>query len=420
MSLPPPFRCTHVVELRREGSLATSRDEFADWCREFGQTEPADGARHHAVEIGSSLVKWEGHTEAVSHTIFVPGSGHPPFGESAIDFVSETKRDALMDGMFVGLQVEVLETEDDSDPYGYELSKSLLGSEVIYGGWMSARTAAVWSSFELDARGFLRLVIVDLERNEERLCRLLQRLLDIETYRMLAMLALPVAREVMGALGQLEPELDEVMRGLAERREGFSHEEALQRIAVLAARVEHIASSHAYRFAAARAYAGIVEKRCGEVDDEVLGDHQRYTNFLLRSLIPAMRTCDAAERRVQELALRVSRAASMLDTMVDLVNKEQNQEILESMAQSARHQLKLQQAVEGFSIVAISYYGVGLLAYGLKTLKAAGWHVDPDLLSGAVAPLVLAAVWFTIHRVRRSIDLGSGRPGDDRPRPTEP
>ncbi len=407
ISLAPPFRCTHIVELRSEGSLAKSREEFAELCREFGQTEPAVGARHHDAEIGSCLVKWEGHTEAACHTVLVPGTGHPPFSESAIDFLSASRRGALIDGMFFGVQVEVVATPGGEDPYGYALAKSLLGADVVYGGWMSARTAAVWSSFKLDARGFLRLVVVDLERNEERISRLLQRLLDVETYRMLAMLALPVAREVMTSLGQLEPELDEVMRGLAEGREGVDHEAALHRIAVLAARVEHIASSHAYRFAAARAYAGIVERRCGEMDDEVLGDHQRYTNFLLRSLLPAMRTCDAAERRVQDLALRVSRAAGMLDTMVDLVKKEQNQEILESTARSARLQVKLQQAVEGFSIVAISYYGVGLLAYGLKTLKAAGWPVDPDLLAGAAAPLVLAGVWLTVRQVRRRLDLAA-------------
>lgn len=416
ISLAPPFRCTHVVQLRREGSLAKSRREFAAFCSEFGQTGPADGARHHAAEIGSCLVKWEGHTEAVSHTIFVPGNGKPFFSESAIDFLPESQRSELVDRMFFGVQIEVIQPEDEQDPFGYELSKSLLGSNVIYGGWMSARTAAVWSSFKLDARGFIRLVIVDLERNEERLSRLLQRLLDLETYRMLAMLALPVAREVMATLGSLEPELDGVMRSLADERVEADHEQSLGRISSVAARVEHIASANAYRFAAARAYSSIVERRASEVDDEVLGDHQRYTNFLLRSFQPAMRTCDAAERRLQDLAQRVSRAAGMLDTMVDLVKKRQNQEILESMAQSSRLQVKLQQAVEGFSIVAISYYGVGLLAYGLKTAKAAGWSVDPDLLAGAAAPVVLAAVWLTIRRVRRGLEGGSsshGRgPGD--------
>ncbi len=408
LSLPPPFRCTHVVELRREGSYERSREEFGDFCSEFGQTRPAVDARTHSVVVGSALIKWESHTEAVGHTVFVPGNSQPFFAESAIDFVSEAKRAELLDRMFLGVQVEVIRPPGEDDPYGYELARSLLGSHNIYGGWMSARTAAVWSAFQLDARGFVRLVVVALEDNEERVARLVQRLLEIETYRLLAMLALPKAREVMTALGALEPELDEVMRELAEEREEVSLEASLQRITSVAAKVEHIATANAYRFAAARAYAGIVDRRCGEVDDEVLGDHQRYTNFLQRSLTPAMRTCDAAERRSQDLALRVGRAANILDTMVDVVKKQQNQEILESMARSSVLQVKLQQAVEGFSIVAISYYGLGLLSYGLKSAKALGLAVNPDLLTGLAAPLALAAVWLTVRSVKRRLHARSG------------
>ncbi|MDJ0848582.1 MAG: DUF3422 domain-containing protein [Myxococcota bacterium] len=411
LQLPPPFRCSHLVELRSEASVEHSRDEFGDFCAEFGQSRPASDARFHSVRIGTSMIKWESHTEAVCHTVFVPGNGQPPFSESALDFVSEKKRRKLVDRMFLGVQIEVVRPPGDHDPYGYELAGSLLGSSDVYGGFMSARTAAVWSAFQLDARGFVRLVIVGLEDNEERLSRLLQRLLDLETYRMLAMLALPRARTVMAGLSALDPELDEVMRELAQEGGAIPLEQLLHRITSVAAKVEHIASSHAYRFAAARAYAGIVERRCSEVDEEVLGDHQRYTNFLLRSLIPAMRTCDAADRRTQDVAERAGRAARILDTMVDVIRKQQNQEILESMAQSSQTQVKLQQAVEGFSIVAISYYGLGLLSYGLKSAKVAGLPVHPDLFAGIAAPVVVAAVWLTVRSVRRRLTRRGGGEG---------
>jgi uncharacterized membrane-anchored protein len=122
-----------------------------------------------------------------------------------------------------------------------------------------------------------------------------------------------------------------------------------------------------------------------------------------------MRTCDAAERRVRDLAERVARAANLLDTMVDVAQQRQNQAILASLAKNARVQLELQQAVEGFSIVAISYYGVGLLAYALKAAKAAGLPVEPELLTGLAAPAVLAAVWLTVAQVRRRLRRRGGR-----------
>lgn len=403
LRMPAPFRCSHVVELRREKSLEASRAELASLCAEFGKAGPAEDARHHRVEIGSCRLKWELHTEATSHTIFVPGNGQPPFSETAIDFLSDGRRESLIESMFIGVQVEVLEPPGPDDPHGSLLARSLLGADTVYGGRMSAGTCAVWSAFELDARGFQRIVVFTLEKNEERVCRLVQRLLDLETYRMLAMLALPTAREVMAMLGRLEPELDEVMSGLARERDERLQEESLERITGLAARAEHIVAAHAYRFAAARAYAGIVERRCAEVDEAVLEDQQRYTNFLSRSLTPAMRTCDAAEHRTEDFARRVSRAARLLDTMVDMVQKKQNQVMLESLTQRARLQLQLQQAVEGFSIFAISYYAIGLLAYGLKAGEAAGLAVDPDLVAGLAAPLVLAGVWWTVRIVRRRL-----------------
>ncbi len=400
---PAPMRCSHVVSLRAETTVEESREEFAAFCGKHAVSPPADGSRQHSVTIGSCQVKWEGHTEAVSHTVMVPGNGQPPFSETALDFLDREKRDALLDSMFIGVSIEVLQPQSQEDSHGHALAKSLLGADNLYGGLMSAQHAAVWSSFRLDADGFQRLVVVDLGIPEGRLSRLLQRLLEIETYRLLAIMALPRAREAMSALGSLEPELNAVMVGLEKDRSEEAQEEALRKITGIAASVEQIATTHAYRFAAARAYSSIVERRAADVEEDKLDGHLRYTNFLLRSLQPAMRTCDATERRANELAERVARAANLLNTMVDMVQKKQNQELLHSMAERARLQLRLQQAVEGFSIFAISYYAVGLLGYGLKALKVSGVPVDPTLATGIAAPIVFATVWILVRSVRRKL-----------------
>lgn len=403
LSLPAPFRCTHVVALRSETTIEESREAFGVFCTEHGQGQPAAGSRHHSVQIGSCLIKWEGHTEANSHTLLVPGNGQSPFAESAIDFLDDGKRSELLEEMFIGVKIEVIGTGVGAGHDNLALVQSLLGAQVIYGGAMSENCAEVWSAFRLDAEGFVRLVVIDRGISEERLARLMQRLLEMETYRMLAMMALPRAREVMATLGELEPQLDEVMRQLASSAGDVAQEQLLRRITAISARAEHVAAANAYRFAAARAYYGIVDRRIKETSEKKLGSHQRYSNFLLRSLQPAMRTCDAAERRTHELAERVARAANLLGSMVDMVQKKQNQDLLETMTDRATLQLRLQQAVEGFSIFAISYYAVGLLSYGLKSAKAIGVGIDPDLATGIAAPLVFAVVWLTIRTVRRRL-----------------
>lgn len=403
LALSPPMRCSHVVSLRSETTLDESRENFAAFCRRHNQSLPAEKSRQHFVDIGTCQVKWEGHTEATSHTILVKGNGQPPFSETALDFLDQDKRDALAAALFVGVHVEVLRAEEAGELQGLSLAQSLLGSKAVYGGLMAAGNAAVWSAFRPDAEGFVRIVIADLGLTVDALSRLLQRLLEMETYRMLAMMALPRAREAMVTLGTLEPQLLAVMSELEHDKSEEYLEQALREITGIAAKVEQTATSHAYRFAAARAYATIVERRASEVDEEKVGSNLRYTSFLLRSLQPAMRTCDATELRSSELALRVGRATNLLNTMVDMVQKKQSQALLHSMSERAQLQLRLQQAVEGFSIFAISYYAIGLLNFLLKALESAGLALDATLLSGLSAPLVFAAVWYTVRSVRRRL-----------------
>ena len=403
ISLPHPLRCSHVVGLRQEQSEADAWNDINRFCQQQDQSGPAPGSRYHVVEIGSCLLKWESHTEATSHTLLVQGNATPPFSETALDFLDQAKRAELLEGMFVGVHIEVLPSPGPEDPAGYKLARSLLGSRNLFGGVMSDNTANVWSSFRLDAAGFVRLVIIDRGISERRLARLLQRLLDMEMYRILAMKALPSARAVMSTLDALEPQLQAVMTELASSSDLGSREHALARITDLAAQVEQTASANSSLFASARAYSSIVERRAEEVREEIVSGNQRYTNFLMRALAPAMRTCDAAERRLGKLAERVARSANLLSTMVDIEQSRQNQRVMSSMADNAKRQLRLQQAVEGFSIFAISYYAVGLIKYSLDAAASAGMPVDSKLLTGLAAPAVFALVFLSIRFVRRRL-----------------
>lgn len=397
--LPAPLRCSHLLCLRDGGSVGESRAAFAEFCRAESQAEPAIDSRHHSIRSGACMIKWEGHTEVDSYTILVAGNGEPPFSASALGFLDAAQAEALTARLLVGVHVEVLAYDEVTQDDELMRVRSLLGTDEVYGGLIAGGSASLWSSFRLDADGFQRVVIGDRGQGQARLSRNLQRVLETESYRVLAMLALPEARDVMVKLSALEPELDAAMQKLAHGDTEDIHEEQLGALTRIAARVERIVDKHTYRFAASRAYAGIVERRIGELDETSFGGAPRYGSFLLKSLLPAMRTCDAAENRTKDLAQRVSRATQLLDSMVDMVQKKQNQAILESMAKRANLQLRLQQSVEGFSIMAISYYAVGLLGYLLKSGKSLGLGVNPDLLTGIAAPAILALVWLSIRRV---------------------
>ena len=73
------------------------------------------------------------------------------------------------------------------------------------------------------------------------------------------------------------------------------------------------------------------------------------------------------------LSLRATRAADLLRTRVDVALQAQNQSLLESMDSRSALQLRLQQTVEGLSVVAISYYAVGLSQlFGETTRRSHG------------------------------------------------
>ena len=67
----------------------------------------------------------------------------------------------------------------------------------------------------------------------------------------------------------------------------------------------------------------------------------------------------------------------------------------------AAQQLRLQQAVEGLSVVAISYYLAGLVGYAGKALKASGVPIDTDLVTGISIPILALVVWIGLNRLRK-------------------
>ena len=400
-NLATPFRCTHQV-IKRCGSAAESRRQFAELCKQHDQSAPSDESRHHVVQMGSALIKWEGHTEADSITHLIPGNGAPLFSEAAKQFSPTELEKCFGDDVICGVHIEVL--KQAVDVMDMEAIRAALGSNEIYGGPIADGNAALWSSFRLDADGYARIVMIDHSLPPAAAGRYLQRVVETESYRLQAMSALPLARKTMGELSQLEEELKPLMDQLTLTESDTDHEILLTNLSLMAARIEHLAAASSYRFAAARAYSRIVEQRLNELREERVITQPRYSLFLLRTLEPAMRTCEAAERRIEELAERVSRALTLLNSMVDMLQTRQTNAMMQAMSKNAEIQVRLQQAVEGFSTFVISYYALGILDYVLEGLHSGGYlPVAPKLILAVAAPLMLAGVWYLSRRVRKRL-----------------
>lgn len=89
----------------------------------------------------------------------------------------------------------------------------------------------------------------------------------------------------------------------------------------------------------------------------------------------------------------------MMRTRVELAIQSQNQQLLSSMDRRSRIQLMMQHTVEGFSVVAISYYLIGLLKLGLDALKGSGMTINEPLMTGLAIPIVMVVVFLSIRAI---------------------
>ena len=172
----------------------------------------------------------------------------------------------------------------------------------------------------------------------------MQRLLEIETYRMMALVALPLVREHGPQISLIEEETAKIARSLS-KIAGLDDTRAplLTRLSRLSADVEGITARLSYRFDATRAYFALVRRRVERLREERLERLQTIEEFMERRLAPAMQTCETAARRLESFCVTcLARASDLLRTQVDVALQEQNRDLLLSMDRRARLQSRLQ------------------------------------------------------------------------------
>lgn len=395
MAIAAPARISHLAIHCEDGQERYAR-LLESFCARFGVAGPKRGAQHYVHDFGHFRLKWECHTEFATFTFVESVRGAGDFAQTAMRHVPAEWLESLGASVIVASHIHAEQGRplDIADERLHALfpSPPLVGSRVLSGG-------ELWTDFQVGPDGFSRYLIRDTGLREAQMGRLVQRICEIETYLMMALLALPIAREGIVRLDRIEADLS----GLGERMCALEidgdAEALLHEISRLDARTRAMANGSGYRFSAAQAYYRIVQARIGELREQRIEGVPTIGEFMERRLAPAMDTCSHVAARQEAIANKVSRANDMLRTRVNLAQERQNQSVLESLSRSARLQLKLQAAVEGLSVVAISYYGIGLAAYALKALKGWGVDVAVDQAIGVALPLVLGATWYGLRRM---------------------
>lgn len=399
-----PEEVRYFALLADAGTRTDEAIRLAELCARFGVAPPADGVNHFRVDLGTFRLKWERHSEFSGYSFFFPATGgepaEPPFARDPIERLPADWLSALPGRLIVSTHAVVTPGPASSgDP---EALARLFAGNLIIGGRIAGGLADAYTDFRLHGSGAGRLLVVNREMRPRQTGRMVQRLIEIEVYRMMALLAFPLARSAGQRASAAESELARLTQAMA----GSRHENEpalLDELTRLAAEVEKSVAETSFRFSASRAYYGLVRQRIAELREERIPGVQTITEFMDRRLSPAMNTCESTAGRQEALSRRVARASDLLRTRVDIAREQQNLHLLASLDRRQRLQLRLQETVEGLSIAAITYYLVGLVAYAGKALKAAGLGVDPDLAAGLSIPVVAVMVAYGVRRIRRTL-----------------
>jgi uncharacterized membrane-anchored protein len=391
-----PARVTHLAFTIKEGDGDPS-SHVKLLCDALGVKPPPEGAPHHSAEIAGGQIKYERHGEF--YRVSVVAEGGPEKGE-ALSILPVGWVDGLPGARLVAIHSRIMAPGEHS-PTTEDLV-AMFGHEDLAGSRTSSGKATVWTDFRIGPDGYTRMLVHDHGLSPLRLGRVVRRIHEIETYRMMALLALPLARKVQAELAGLERAVSKVTADMLSARESHEDEELLAELSRIARDVEEVSSRTSYRFAASRAYAALVDKRIAELGEEKVMSFQRLGVFLDRRFSPAMATCQAVADRIKSLAERSERASNLLRTRVDIALEAQNQKLLKSMEKRGHQQLRLQQTVEGLSVVAISYYLIGILS---KLIEGLGDYArtDTKLVSLLIIPFVVLIVWYGVRRLRKHI-----------------
>jgi uncharacterized membrane-anchored protein len=396
--LTAPVRASHLAVLHDGLAVAVEHAFLAELLSVHGAEPPGDGATHLTRDLGALRLRWERHGEFSSYTFLRFDAFDHPFETTALDLVPRDWLERLPGSAVTAVHFACDATPRDADAVAAVFEgNALIASKVV------GTAGEAWTDFRLHADGFGRLLLCDHGLTRGQTGRLMQRLLEIETYRMMALLAFPAARRANGEVARMDRALADIVIELADPAVAQNDRELLERLTALAAEAERLDADTSFRLAAARAYYAIVGQRIAELREERIPGFQTIEEFMDRRLSPAMNTCRSVAERQELLARRTARAGDLLRTRVDIALEEKNRDLLHSMNRRAQVQLRLQETVEGLSVVAISYYLLGLTTYAIKGLKGVGVPLDPDIAALIAIPVIVGAVILGVKRLRRAL-----------------
>ena len=403
--LEAPALISFIAYTRDDHDLDAERSHLAQLYERLGlPIEPSAEATHLIIDCGRFKLKWEMHGEFSTYTFFAAPLQAPRSGETALGAAPADWVQAIPGQVIAAAHIEFL---TNTSPTPTEMVWQLSGrgdTQII--SQIAGEAAWLFTDLRLHD-GFSLFTVIDESLGRQRGGRTIQRLVEIETYRLMALLAFPVAKAVGKLLNRAEAELAELIDRMVSAATPLDERTVLADLTRLAAEVEHSLANTNFRFGAAAAYYRLVQQRIADLKESRVSGYPTIKGFMERRLAPALNTCAAVAARQEDLSARIARTSQLLRTRVDMELERQNQELLSQMNRRARLQLRLQETVEGLSVVVLTYYGSQLVQYLAKGSKELH-HLNTDVITALSIPLIAGLLAWGTHRMRRKLAAEEG------------
>jgi uncharacterized membrane-anchored protein len=240
--LQAPERISHLALLSGEGAAPRERDHVTELCESRGVAGPPGSTNYFMADLGSFRLKWERHTEFSTYTFFLKGPfSNGPFAGRALDPVPRDWVAGLPGDLLVAVHLDLL-AADSPEPDLAALHE-LFGHDSINGSLVSGGAAAVWMDFRVQDDGFARILLRDISLKPRQAGRLVQRLLEIETYRITSLLAFPAAKRHSAGLAVIGDRLTGITGRLTEIEGMGAERRLLDEMMMLSSEIEDVAAA---------------------------------------------------------------------------------------------------------------------------------------------------------------------------------
>jgi uncharacterized membrane-anchored protein len=162
-------------------------------------SQPNDETDCYYQNLGELDVRWEYHTEFSTYTFIRSNNNEYPFQCSAWSILPSGWCTSIPGLLIAATHIDI-QSALPSDPK----LQQIFAGHAMAASLITEKNAQVWTTFKPASDNFDRILVVNHNLNGSQTGRSLRCLLEISSYRMMALLSFPLAKRLLPTIATME------------------------------------------------------------------------------------------------------------------------------------------------------------------------------------------------------------------------